>query len=302
MTPTPTTSPALDAATARAVEALADRAAAHDGADPLSEAFRLALTTERDGTTHLLTPAAGGEPAAYAQRHADGSAELVVDPDHRRRGLGGAQLDALLALGPTRVWAHGDLPAARALAASRGLTPVRALHLMARPLTPADATAPALPRGYAVRPFVVGEDEQGWLATNAAAFATHPEQGSLTLEDLRAREELAWFDPQGLLLVEATEAPGEIAAFHWTKVEPGSRSGEVYVLGVHPAHQGRGLAGPLTALGLAHLARQAPQGIDEVHLYVDGDNAPALATYRRAGFVDRTVDVMYAPGAPAPTA
>jgi len=31
-----------------------------------------------------------------------------------------------------------------------------------------------------------------------------------------------------------------------------------------------------------------------VALYVEGDNAPALALYRRQGFVDHTVDVQYA--------
>ena len=48
------------------------------------------------------------------------------------------------------------------------------------------------------------------------------------------------------------------------------------MVGVHPAYQGRGLARPLTALGLAHLAGL---GLPEVVLYVDGDNTAALRTY-----------------------
>ena len=95
-----------------------------------------------------------------------------------------------------------------------------------------------------------------------------------------------WFDPAGFILVEATDAPGDVVAFHWTKVDPEQRStldptataGEVYVVGVHPAYQGRGLGGPLTALGLAHLARL---GLPEVELYVDGDNTAARRTYAR---------------------
>ena len=66
--------------------------------------------------------------------------------------------------------------------------------------------------------------------------------------------------------------------------------GEVYVVGVRPDHQGRGLAGPLTRLGLAHLAGL---GLGEVELYVEGDNAPALATYGRAGFERKALHVMY---------
>ncbi|NED50344.1 GNAT family N-acetyltransferase, partial [Micromonospora aurantiaca] len=71
-------------------------------------------------------PASDDEPAA---------GELVVHPDHRRRGHGRALLRALRdeAGGPLRVWAHGDLPAAAALAGSEGMARVRALFQMRRP-------------------------------------------------------------------------------------------------------------------------------------------------------------------------
>ncbi|HYN30417.1 MAG TPA: mycothiol synthase [Dermatophilaceae bacterium] len=312
----------LDAGTRGAVLALAADAAGQDGVAPLSEAFRLALgdpappapgdpapptpgdpapPAHRDDgvadvphATHLLAER-DGHLAGYAQRAGDGSAELVVAPAQRGRGVGRALLRGLLDLGPTRVWAHGDLPAAGALAASEGLVPVRSLHLMARPLSDADRADPALPPGFRVRAFRPGPDDDAWLAVNAAAFATHPEQGSLTLEDLRARVAKPWFDASGFLLLDDVSGGGaapRLAAFHWTKVEsPPAGRGEVYVLGVHPAYQGRGLAGPLTRLGLAALARR---GLGEVVLYVDGDNAAALATYRAQGFRDRSVDVMYA--------
>lgn len=294
MTPPPEAS----GGAAEEVRDLARRAALVDGVEPLSEAFLLDLAG--DHVEHHTRTADGGCIVGYAQRRSDGSAELVVDPQHRRRGHGRALLSAVLARPGTRVWAHGDLPAARALAAAAGLTAVRRLHLMGQPLTAEDAAGSALPEGFSLRPFRVGEDEDAWVATNAAAFAHHPEQGALTRHDLETRMRQRWFDADGLLLVEAVAPAGEgerpgLAAFHWTKREPGSDVGEVYVLGVHPAYQGRGLAGPLTALGLAHLARQ---GATEVRLYVDGDNAPALATYRRAGFTDLSVDVMYA-AAPA---
>jgi len=66
--------------------------------------------------------------------------------------------------------------------------------------------------------------------------------------------------------------------------------GEVYVVGVDPSHQGRGLGGPVTRLGLAHLARL---GLSEVELYVDGDNTAARRTYERLGFTDAAVDGQY---------
>jgi mycothiol synthase len=295
----------LDEPARAAVLALADEAAVQDGVAPLSEAFRLALAPpppappdRRDApaVAHVLA-AAEGDLVGYAQRAPDGSAELVVAPAARRGGTGTTLLRRLVALGASRVWAHGDLPAARALAAAEGLTPVRSLHLLARPLTDADRAAPALPPGFRVRAFRPGADDDAWLAVNAAAFAEHPEQGAVTLADLRARQRQPWFDPEGLLLVEDLEADGgpRPVAFHWTKVDPPppatAAAGEVYVLGVHPAYQGRGLARPLTRIGLASLARR---GLPEVVLYVDGDNAAALATYRSEGFTDRSVDVMYA--------
>jgi mycothiol synthase len=238
----------------------------------------------------------GGDPAA--------SAELVIAPADRRQGLGRSLLEALLGGHPTaRVWAHGNLPAARALAASAGLSAVRELHKLARPLSEQDATPPTtLPEGFRWRAFVPGQDEAAWLRVNAAAFAHHPEQGRLTLEDLHERMAQPWFDPAGLILVTtdhpAPGAPDDVVAFHWTKVDPEQTStvdparpaGEVYVVGVDPAYQGRGLGRPVTALGLAHLAALA---MPEVVLYVDGDNHPAIRTYTTLGFRSIMEDVMY---------
>jgi mycothiol synthase len=276
---------------------------------PVSEAFALAARRERPATVHLLRRV-GSELVGYAQvadaGSADAAAELVVDPAHRRAGHGRALLDAVLEEGAHALWAHGDLAPARALASSAGLEPTRSLHLMTRELTDADVGSPSLPEGYSVRAFEPGRDDEAWVRINAAAFADHPEQGRMTVADLRERMEQPWFDPAGLILVERA---GRVVAFHWTKVEHGSGSGagwahgsdpngvrggtgEVYVVGVDPAEQGRGLGGPVTALGLAHLAGL---GLAEVHLYVDGDNPAARRTYERLGFRDAAVDVQYSP-------
>lgn len=309
----------LDDEAVAAVRVVAGRAAEADGVDAISEAFRLALTSGRGDVSHVLAYAADSPSAdllGYAARDASGSAELVVDPPARRQGVGRRLLRAVLDAGATGVWAHGDLPAARALAAAEGLVSTRELHVMERPVRDGDDVDPVLPDGFSVRPFEPGRDEQAWLEVNRLAFASHPEQGSITLEDLQERMAQDWFDPGGLLLVEdvtVTQDGGAhpLAASHWTKREPGSsngrahaagsdegaeRRGEVYVVGVHPAYQGRGLAGPLTGLGTAYLARQ---GVTTIDLYVDGDNTRALATYRRAGFEDAAIHVVYArPTAP----
>jgi len=313
-----TTLDALPPARSADVLALAVRATTTDGVKPLSE--QTVLNVRRlpsegaAGTpsTHLLVFDAPGEINArvlgYAHvEHPAGpdpaSFEVVVHPDHRRHGIGGGLLRQVLTQWPgARGWAHGNTEAAQALASQEGLEPVRELWQMSRPLSHGGGDSlPAvdLPDGFAVRTFRVGQDEEAWLAVNAAAFADHPEQGRTTRDDLEDRMSEPWFDPHGFLLIEehrADHAP-RLVAFHWTKVEPATpgssraAAGEVYVVGVDPAYQGRGLGTQSTLVGLRHLDAC---GLPEVTLYVEGDNAPAIATYRRWGFERSGVDVMYA--------
>lgn len=277
---------ALDPATADGVRALARTAQEHDGVEALGEQTLLQLTGD---VTHLLVRE-DDRVVGYAQLDR-GSAELVVAPDARRRGLGRALLTAVrdAAAGePVSAWAHGDLAAARALASSAGLAVVRELVQMARDLGPQDAPAvPPVPDGTTARAFVVGQDEEAWLRLNARAFADHPEQGRMTRADLEAREREPWFRADDLLLLEQD---GEPVAFVWTKVEPGSTDGELYVLAVSPDAQGQGLGRLLTAWTLDHLRAR---GCARVLLYTEATNTAALATYRRAGFAVSRVDVQY---------
>jgi mycothiol synthase len=143
-----------------------------------------------------------------------------------------------------------------------------------------------------VRTFEPGRDEEAWVAVNAAAFAHHPEQGRMTVSDLRQRMAEPWFDPAGFFLAERD---GELLGFHWTKVHPSrpeheGRVGEVYVLGVSPTAQGLGLGTALTATGLHHLR---DRGLDTVILYVEADNEPAIAVYQKLGLRRASVDAMY---------
>ena len=301
----------LPAASAEAVRALADRAAAADGVPPLSEQPLLWLSASEAPVIHLCATI-GAQLVGYAQldvgTQSSTKAELVVDPEHRRAGVGRALLTRALAEtavvpGRTlRVWAHGDLPAARRFAQDQGMAVVRELLQMRVDLTTRPASTPNLPTGVTVRSFEPGRDEDAWRRVNSRAFAYHPEQGRMTSADLRAREAEPWFDPAGFLLAERD---GILLGSVWTKVHPAGAQapgqsaepvGEIYVVGVDPDAQGLGLGRALTALGLDHLTAR---GLGAAILYTGAENTVAVHTYERAGFVRSAVDVMFGSDTPS---
>ncbi|MER7827135.1 mycothiol synthase [Streptomyces sp. NPDC096097] len=280
---------------ASAVLDLIEDAARTDGTTAVSEQGRLQLRGgPREGIRHFLLTE-GGRLSAYGQLEDTDpveapAAELVVHPALRGRGHGRAMGTALLAASGKRlrVWAHGGKSAARHLAQVLGLTLFRELRQLRRPLTEGDPLPePVLPPGVTVRTFVPGADDTAWLTANAAAFAHHPEQGSLTQRDLDDRIAQPWFDPKGFFLAERD---GQLVGFHWTKIHTAEQLGEVYVVGVRPGAQGGGLGKALTAIGLRHLAAQ---GLPTAMLYVDADNPAALAVYEGLGFTTHEVDLMY---------
>lgn len=284
----------LDAEQAEVVIELITKAARVDGQSAVSEQGRLQLRGgAREGVRHLLL-SVDGKLVGYAQLEDTDpveapAAELVVHPEHRGQGHGRALGSALLAESGKRlrVWAHGGHSAARHLAQVLGLTLFRELRQMRRPLAGLKLPDPAVPEGVSVRAFVPGADDAAWLEVNAAAFAHHPEQGSLTQRDLDDRKAQPWFDPAGFFLAERA---GRLVGFHWTKVHAEEQLGEVYVLGVRPGEQGGGLGKALTTIGLRHLAAQE---LPTAMLYVDADNAAAVAVYERLGFVTYEVDLMF---------
>ncbi|MFD3501649.1 mycothiol synthase [Streptomyces sp. NPDC058676] len=277
-----------------AVLGLLAEAARNDGQQAVSEQGRLQLRGgPREGVSHLLL-SVGAELVGYAQLEDTDpveapAAELVVHPAHRGHGHGRALGSALLAASGKRlrVWAHGGHSAARHLAQVLGLTLFRELRQMRRTLTDLDLPEPVLPEGVTVRTFVPGADDSAWLAANAAAFAHHPEQGSLTQRDLDDRKAESWFDPSGFFLAFRGD---ELVGFHWTKVHTEEPLGEVYVVGVRPGAQGGGLGKALTAIGLRHLAGR---GLPVAMLYVDADNKAAVSVYERLGFATYETDLMY---------
>ena len=266
--------------------AVADNALLHDGVDPFNEQSRLDLASGR----RSVRLARDSGTAIAAAAFGNGELDLVVLPDARGRGVGTAMLESLLPdLEPqVTAWSHGDHPAARALAERHGFDLVRTLLRLRLPSLDTLPGSPAPADGIRIQEFDPETDASDWLALNARAFASHPEQGGMSAGDLAEREAESWFDPADFLV--AKDTTGRMLGFHWMKLEPNEDDGEVYVLGVDPDAAGRGIGKLLLAEGLR---RMREKGRSSASLYVEGDNEPALGLYRRFGFVDDAVDVQF---------
>jgi mycothiol synthase len=259
---------------------LISRATAADGSPPFSDG---ALVQLAHGARELVWEFDAEGHRVGAALDSRAGAEFVVDPQFRRQGHGARMLDMLThpsrgGAGTAKLfWAHGDHPAARALAAHHRLESIRTLeHLRLEPI-------PAGSRGDTVA--FTPADADAWVALNALVFAAHPEQGAITRADLDTTMTEIWFDPEDFLLLTQS---GELIGYAWLKIVDGE--GEFYAVGVAPDRQGTGIGRALMAAGFARLAER---GIHSAHLYVEGDNEAALGLYRSIGFVEASVDRQY---------
>jgi mycothiol synthase len=274
----------------RRIKAVFDAAAAHDGTAPVGDQVLRELPNDR--TRHLVAEL-DGDVVGYlnlvpAAEDTPAMAEVAVHPDARRRGIGSALIRTGLAEGGdgARVWAHGNLQPARATAAALDLVAARELLQMRRPLS--DLPPVKVADGVVLRTYAGPSDDAELLRVNNAAFSWHPEQGGWTDADIAERRGEPWFDPEGLFLAFDSD---RLVGFHWTKVH-GPDLGEVYVIGVDPEAQGRGIGATLTLVGLHHLADRIGGGA-EVTLYVEADNSAAVKTYERLDFSVFAADVAY---------
>lgn len=309
----------------RAVIDLVDRVTASSGHPSLSQSQRAALLASGPGQPgSSVGPAvravafdpAGGSGASGSEARAVGFAqglptppdghyavELVTDPSVGDSSDLRAELLAVVVAevsrrggGLVRLWVPWAGPGDDQWLTAGGLAHERdLLQLRCRLPLASDWRTP-----LTTRPFRPGVDDEAWLRANNRAFAGHPEQGNWDRAILRGRESEPWFDPAGFLL---HDEGGVVAAWCWTKVhtETDPPMGEIYVIGVDPAFQGRGWGRALTRAGLDWLAAA---GLTVGMLYVDAANEPAVALYRSLGFAEDHTDRAYArvvdPAAPSP--
>jgi len=280
--------------------------AAHDfdGTPAIAEHVLLHLRHGGDKSDSHLVIEKNKEVIAYAHLDttdlvAGPSVEAVVHPQHRGKSLGALILkEAIKVCGDrTRIWSHGDLPAAKAIAASLKLERIWSNLLMSKPL---GEIQPVTPK-YPIRTFIPGLDNQAFLALNNKVFADYPDQGGWSEADLKVRLNETWFDDKGFFVAEDK---GELIGFCWTKIhgahthshtggddDHGHEAlGEIYVLAVNPDYKGQGMGRDLTITGLNYLKYQ---GLNNVMLYVGVENKPAFSLYKSLGFNEFGSDVMY---------
>jgi mycothiol synthase len=230
------------------------------------------------------------------------SVEAVVHPNHRGKGLGSLILKETIKVcgDKTRIWSHGDLPAAKAIAASLKLERLWSNLLMSKSL---GDIQPVISK-YPIRTFIPDFDNQAFLSLNNKVFANYPDQGGWSEDDLKVRLNESWFEKEGFFVAEDK---GELIGFCWTKIHGAhthSHSdqdddhghdalGEIYVLAVNPDYKGQGVGRDLTITGLNYLKYQ---GLNNVMLYVGVENKPAFNLYKSLGFNEFGSDVMYRVG------
>jgi mycothiol synthase len=283
--------------------------AAHDfdGTPAIAEHVLLHLRHGGDKSDSHLVIEENKEVIAYAHLDttdlvAGPSVEAVVHPQHRGKGLGALILkEAIKICGDrTRIWSHGDLPAAKAIAASLKLERLWSNLLMSKSL----GEIQPVTSKYPIRTFIPGLDNQAFLDLNNKVFADYPDQGGWSEDDLKVRVNESWFDDKGFFIAEDR---GELIGFCWTKIhgahthshtggddDHGHEAlGEIYVLAVNPDYKGQGIGRDLTISGLNYLKYQ---GLNNVMLYVGVENKPAFKLYKSLGFNEFGSDVMYRVG------
>ena len=307
------------------VLALLDEVRVYDDVAALSEAFVRAI---REDHGYRFVVASEGEPEEGPAIGVLGvdevhTVELTVSPARRHcgigRGLFAAASRELGLSGVIDVWAHGDSPSAQKLVEALGGRRTRELLKMAVRCEPGSAQRDDFVQAEEKARSAIGDQEveiltypqaveaygeefvdQEWVRVNNEAFAWHPEQGGWDTARLVSARETDWYRPEGVLMLWATDEVNQeprCLGFHWTKVPPeerekpaGERVGEVYVVCLADEARGRGLGGPISLIGMGSLLEQ---GAGVIELYVEGDNAPAVATYRRLGFEVVHTDVVY---------
>jgi len=287
----------LDESLFKNIQDLLNTCADVDGLNPFSEHAILHMQYGHETEVQHYTCFSENKLVGYA--HVDlsdlvfgPSIEVAVLPDFRRHGVGKTLIEAVIKKHnsrPIRLWAHGLTTGAASLATNCGFKKIRTILQMRRSLiTPIPESS--FPNDLEIRLFDPTKDLDAWLECNRVAFENHPEQGKWTKTNLEQRISEPWFDSNGF---KVAVDQNEIVGFGWTKVDEAnadSKLGEVYIVGVHPKWQNRGLGKAFTLDALCHLRSQ---NLISALLYVDAENEAAIKIYESLGFAHWDTDTLF---------
>ena len=266
----------------------------HEGEPALSEYKEMRLDGRVDAREQVVL-GPNGEVVGYGQAawHRGTGAtpghwavEVAVHPDFRDTAAARELIEAFR-LGSddagVTLWARSSYVADAAR--SIGWRRDRELLEMRRSL-PIDCLDASF-TGFNLSTFRMGVDEAAWVEANNAAFAGHPENGSMTRRDLEDRIAQPWFDANGFFLVWDGD---DLAASCWTKIHDDG-VGEIYIIGVVPGWEGYGLGRSLICHGLEYLGRT--RHIAMAKLFVEADNDRAVGLYAGMGFATTRIVEAY---------
>jgi mycothiol synthase len=214
---------------------------------------------------------------------------LVVEPGHRRRGIGRALVEEGLRIERERGRPNlllGLVPDEEPGHAFVGATGFE-LHSTLWDLdleSDVDVAEPVWPEGTRARQIDRERDIRAWVELFNAAFADHATPLQLDADRIEADKGAAPFRDEDLLLLES--ASGRLVGFCASEpkrspdgdVEPRA---EIWTVGVRPDAQGLGHGRQLLRWGIHHLR---DVGATTVTLSVNGRNAGALGLYESEGF------------------
>ena len=263
------------------------------------EAFRASLRLPRaDPERNVFVAEYAGEPSGYARLDLELNIGRVVGWLQIAAGTRGPETTRAL-IGATLARARETgarvlhVPVEDAANATRsrvllaaGMRVIRRYWRMRRPAVPVEA--PPVPEGVSVRPYAAGRDESLLTELQNAAFAGNWGYSPNTVDEVAAHVALPGHGPGGILFLEDGTRPVAYCWVRWSDQQCGA-AGAIHMMGVRPAHRGRGLGRLVASLGV-RLASGQPRR--EVELEVDEANDAAAALYRMLGF-ERVSDVLW---------
>lgn len=142
-----------------------------------------------------------------------------------------------------------------------------------------------------IRPFT-DADTENFLRIQNKAFEWHPDEANMDETELNRRFKQSWYDPADFLLLTKEPNGSELMGFCWTKIHKNTKppAGEIYMIGIDPEYQGRSLGELSLRRGFEHLAKK---GLTVGILYVESDNDPANAIYKKLGMELESINRAY---------